>query len=155
MKEGDKCSFKGFDTNKDDCQSYYYCKDNEVKKEQCPEKKLFDDESKSCKEFKVVYCGDRPVNDKDKDQCKSRPNGVYPNIENGCSDFYQCANSKKVKSGDCPSGLKFNMLTLRCDRPSNIPAPCGTKISNSARKLYVDFTHVFVFFAFITKLIIN
>jgi hypothetical protein len=36
---------------------------------------LFDDETKGCKEFKNVYCGERPVNDKGKDQCRSRPNG--------------------------------------------------------------------------------
>jgi hypothetical protein len=55
--------------------AYFYCKDNEAKKESCPDRQLFDDESKSCKEFKNVYCGDRPVNDKGKDQCRSRPNG--------------------------------------------------------------------------------
>ena len=129
---------------------YFYCKDNEVKKEQCPEKKLFDEESKSCKEFKDVYCGDRPVNEKDRDQCRSRPNGVYPNIENGCADFYQCANSRKIKSGDCPNGLKFNMMTLRCDRASNVPAPCGTKIvSNQAHKAYSNFTILLGFITFI------
>jgi hypothetical protein len=88
---------------------------------------LFDEETKSCREYKSVYCGDRPVNDKDIDQCKSRPNGVYPNLENGCVEFYQCSNQKKVKSGECPNGLRFNLLTLRCDHPANVPAPCGLR----------------------------
>jgi hypothetical protein len=35
-----------------------------------------------------------------------------------------------VKKGDCPQGLKFNSQTLRCDWPSNILAPCGSKQSN-------------------------
>ena len=111
---------------------YFYCKDNEIKRETCLDKQLFDEETKTCKDFKNVYCGERPVNDKGKDQCKSRPNGVYPNLENGCSEFYQCNNQRKVKSGECPTGLKFNLLTLRCDWPNNVPVPCGTKLPNSA-----------------------
>lgn len=65
------------------------------------------------------------MNDKNKDQCKSKPNGIYPNLENGCSDFFQCNNGFKVKSGECPQGLRFNSFTLRCDFPNNVPAPCG------------------------------
>lgn len=132
MKENDRCSFKGLVADKENCQSYFYCKDAEAKKALCNDRQLFDEETKSCKEFKTVYCGDRPVNDKGKDQCRSRPNGVYPNIENGCSEFYQCQSQKKVKSGECPQGLKFNMLTLRCDWPSNVPVPCGTKLASSS-----------------------
>ena len=56
---------------------------------------------------------------------------VYPNLETGCSEFYQCTNQKKVKSGECPQGLKFNLLTLRCDWANNVPIPCGTKITSS------------------------
>lgn len=52
-------------------------------------------------------------------------------MENGCSEFYQCTSQKKVKSGECPQGLKFNLLTLRCDWPSNVPVPCGTKLNNA------------------------
>ena len=153
MKEGDKCNFKGQMTDKDNCASrifkiieiktnkklfldYFYCKENEIKREACVERQLFDDDTKTCKDFKNVYCGDRPVNDKGRDQCKSRPNGVYPNLENGCTEFYQCSNQRKVKSGECPSGLKFNLLTLRCDWPINVPVPCGTRANSSAVKIF-------------------
>jgi hypothetical protein len=95
------------------------------RKETCPERQLFDEELKMCRDHKTVHCGERSMADKNKDQCKSKPNGVYPNLENGCSDFYQCSNGMKIKSGDCPQGLRFNSFTLRCDFPNNVPAPCG------------------------------
>lgn len=128
-------------------QGYFYCKDAEAKKALCNDRQLFDEETKSCKEFKAVYCGDRPVNDKGKDQCRSRPNGVYPNIENGCSEFYQCQSQKKIKSGDCPQGLKFNMLTLRCDWPGNVPVPCGTKLASSSSTTVFSTNSKFKFFS--------
>ena len=61
---------------------YFYCKDSVVYKQLCPDRQLFEDESKGCKEFKDVYCGERPVNDKGQDQCRLRPNGgTYINYE--------------------------------------------------------------------------
>lgn len=132
IKENDACIFKGLMPDIENCQSYFYCKDSVVNKQLCPDRQLFDDETKGCKEFKDVYCGDRPVNDKGQDQCRLRPNGVYPNLENGCSDFYQCSNQKKTKSGECPQGLKFNLLTLRCDWPGNVPVPCGSKRASNS-----------------------
>jgi hypothetical protein len=111
---------------------YFYCKDNEIKRETCPDNQLFDEDTKYCKDYKTTFCGDRPVNDKGKDPCRSKPNGVYPNIENGCSDFYQCTNQMKVKSGECPQGLKFNSNTLRCDIPQHVPVPCGSMKYNTS-----------------------
>ena len=102
-----------------------------MKRENCPDNQLFDEETKFCKDYKNAFCGDRPVNDKGKDPCRSKPNGVYPNFENGCVDFYQCTSQMKVKSGECPQGLKFNVNTLRCDFPNNVPVPCGTKYNAS------------------------
>lgn len=84
------------------------------------------------------------MNDKGKDQCRSRSNGVYPNLENGCSDFYQCNNQKKVKTGECPQNLRFNILTLRCDRPANVPVPCGTKIAVSSANSFTK-SSLFIF----------
>ncbi len=111
---------------------YFYCKDNELRKDACYENQLFDEETKKCSDFRQVFCNDRPVNDKGKDPCKFKPNGVYPNIEGGCVEFFQCSSNRKVKSGECPMGLKFNVLTLRCDWPNNVATPCGSKSSKAA-----------------------
>ena len=113
--------------------AYFYCKDSTTKKEWCVDKQLFDEESKSCKEYNVTFCGERPVNDKSNsgnkmsDPCRSKPNGVYANLETRCADFFQCAQGTKTKTGECPQSLKFNSLTLRCDWSSNVPPPCGTR----------------------------
>ncbi|RNA34556.1 vegetative incompatibility WD repeat [Brachionus plicatilis] len=96
-KEGDKCDFNGYRVNQDDCQEkivpkgYFYCKDNKLTKKQCIDNKLFDEKSKTCKEYKDVFCGNRPFsNDKkvekdEKNLCSSRQDGYYPNIKNDCS----------------------------------------------------------------------
>lgn len=132
LKENDRCGFKGLVPDLENCAGYFYCKSSLTKKTTCNDRQLFDEETKSCKEFNKVYCGDRPVNDKSGDVCRSKPNGVYPNLENGCSDFYQCNNGAKTKTGECQKGLKFNLMTLRCDYPQNVRVPCGSKISSSA-----------------------
>lgn len=75
LKENEPCSFSGLQPDKENCQSYFYCKDADTKKQLCPDRQLFDEETKGCKEFKDVYCGERPVNDKGKDPCRSKPNG--------------------------------------------------------------------------------
>ncbi|RNA39359.1 vegetative incompatibility WD repeat [Brachionus plicatilis] len=105
---------------------YFNCNDNK-----CPDKKLFDEKSKTCKEFKDVICGNRSLSNEEKDEkdlCSSRLNGSYPNIENSCAEFFMCENSKTVKKSNCPNGLKFNVISIKCDYEKNIPPPCGTKI---------------------------
>jgi hypothetical protein len=111
---------------------YYYCKNSITYHEVCPERQLFNVESKLCKEYQDVYCGDRPVNDKGKDQCQLKQNGVYPNLETGCTEYFQCHNQRKTKSGVCQHNMKFNALTLRCDYPINVPIPCGSKTNGGS-----------------------
>ncbi|RNA16467.1 hypothetical protein BpHYR1_018123 [Brachionus plicatilis] len=68
------------------------------------------------------------IKEREKNLCSSRQDGYYPNIKNDCVDFFKCENLKTVKRSKCSNGLKFNMITLKCDHTSNIQAPCGTKI---------------------------
>lgn len=56
----------------------------------------------------------------------SKRDGIYPDIERACRIFYQCVSQQKVREATCPSSLKFNSLTGRCDTSANIMAPCGT-----------------------------
>lgn len=35
-------------------------------------------------------------------------------------------NQQKVREATCPSSLKFNSLTGRCDNQANVMSPCGT-----------------------------
>lgn len=129
MKENDDCSFTGLMSDKGNCERYFYCKDNKAHRATCIVNNFFDEETKSCKESKSVECGERPISSEAGNRCKSRPNGIYPNYLNGCSEFYHCNNQEEVKKGDCPKGLKFNSQTLRCDFAANVLSPCGTKPS--------------------------
>ncbi|RNA17804.1 hypothetical protein BpHYR1_016202 [Brachionus plicatilis] len=148
ISEGDMCYFKGSIADKDHCQGYFNCKGDVVKKMQCPDKKLFDEKSNTCKEFKDVICGNRSLSNSKKDLCSSRPNGSYPTFENGCAEFFKCENSKTVIKSDCPNGLKFNMISFKCDNASNIPPPCGTKIT-SDKENGTDFNFT-IFFGLIS-----
>lgn len=136
MKENDDCSFEGLMPDKGNCERYFYCKNNKAHRATCIAQNYFDEETKMCKDSKSVQCGERPISNEVGNRCKSRPNGIYPNYSNGCSEFYHCNNQDEVKKGDCPKGLKFNSETLRCDWPANVLAPCGTKpnfsLGNSA-----------------------
>ncbi|RNA19703.1 O-acetyltransferase oatA [Brachionus plicatilis] len=113
--------------------------------------------SKTCKEYKDVFCGNRSFSNEEKyekDFCSSRPNGSYPNFENGCGEYFKCENSKTVKKSQCPNGLKFNMISIRCDHESNILPPCGTKIvSKHSHKTEFNFIIVFSLITFIICLI--
>lgn len=40
--------------------------------------------------------------------------------------FYQCINQVKIREASCPSILRFNSISGKCDNPINIIAPCGT-----------------------------
>ncbi|RNA06527.1 hypothetical protein BpHYR1_039426 [Brachionus plicatilis] len=126
----------------------------------CTDKKLFDEKSKTCKEFKDVSCGHRPFSIEKKDLCSSRTDGSYPNIEKDCVEFFKCENSKTVKKSYCHKGFKFNMISLQCDHESNTPAPCGTKIfSKHTHKTKFNFIILFslitFFICLITSLIEN
>lgn len=127
MKENDPCSFDGLMSDKGNCERYFYCKSGVAHRATCIEGTFFDEESKSCKDSSKVTCGERPLSNESDNRCKNRPNGIYPNYANGCSEFFHCNNQEEVKKGDCPKGLKFNSQTLRCDFPANVVAPCGTK----------------------------
>ena len=103
--------------------AYFYCKDNESRKETCPDRQLFEEESKSCKEYKDVYCGDRSVNDKDKDQCRTKPNGglnilifyKYRKLAFSFTEVYQnCA----VNSSEIVHSIDLNDLFHKFDTSS-------------------------------------
>lgn len=142
------------------CASYYMCNNGKETKMSCTDKQLFNAETSQCEEFQQVFCGSRPVNLADRNQCKltlfflfkseatlakldllisfkgsSKRDGIYPDIERGCKIFYQCINQQKVREASCPSTFKFNSLSGRCDNPVNIVPPCGTYGASSATLL--------------------
>ncbi|KAI3384214.1 hypothetical protein SNEBB_008285 [Seison nebaliae] len=79
----------------------------------CPGIELFDEGTRKCTKENDVECGERPVLVLGKTVGDGRP--VVQMEDDGCTEFYQCINQKKMNSGQCPNGLKFNVLTIRCD----------------------------------------
>jgi hypothetical protein len=53
------------------CGAYYLCQNGKQTKMTCPEKQLFDLETSLCADFQTVFCGMRPVNYADKNQCEA------------------------------------------------------------------------------------
>jgi hypothetical protein len=102
------------------------CNNGKESKMNCGEKQLFNSETTQCEDFQLVFCGNRPVNQADKNQCTGKRDGIYPDLERSCRVFYQCINQNKIREATCPNNLRFNSINGKCDSPINIIAPCGT-----------------------------
>jgi hypothetical protein len=110
------------------------CNNGKESKMSCPDKQLFNTDTTQCEDFQQVFCGTRPVNMADRNQCASKRDGIYPDLERSCRVFYQCINQQKVREANCPNSLRFNSITGRCDISSNILAPCGTYSTSKASR---------------------
>ena len=51
------------------CASYFMCSMGKETHITCPERQLFNLETAQCEDFQQVFCGLRPVNHADKNQC--------------------------------------------------------------------------------------
>ena len=56
--------------DKTNCGTYYLCQNGKETKMTCKDKQLFNLETSMCADFQTVFCGMRPVNYADKNQCK-------------------------------------------------------------------------------------
>ncbi|UJR15055.1 hypothetical protein I4U23_002026 [Adineta vaga] len=124
LVESSDCTFQGNMPDPDNCQYYYACREDLVARIRCPGKQLFDEDSRICHDFRKVFCGNRPVNERGNDPCIGQANGWYADHENQCRSYYLCTEHRKTKMGECLSGAKWNAGKLRCDDPRNILAPC-------------------------------
>ena len=52
------------------CASYFMCSMGKETHITCPERQLFNVETAQCEDFQQVFCGLRPVNHADKNQCE-------------------------------------------------------------------------------------
>lgn len=52
------------------CAAYYMCNMGKETHITCPDRQLFNAETAQCEDFQLVFCGSRPVNHADKNQCK-------------------------------------------------------------------------------------
>ena len=52
------------------CADYYMCNNGKETKMSCTDKQLFNADTSQCEDFQQVFCGSRPVNLADRNQCK-------------------------------------------------------------------------------------
>ena len=128
------------------------CNNGKENKMACPEKQLFNSETNQCEDSQQVGCGTRPANLMDKTVCTSKRDGIYPDVERGCRIFFQCVNQVKTREAACPTNLKFNSVSAKCENPANILAPCGTYTSSSM-KVISNFKYLLLSFILVTKIV--
>ncbi|CAF1153435.1 unnamed protein product [Rotaria sp. Silwood1] len=141
--ENHDCTFQGNMPDLNNCQAYYTCKDDVIKRIHCPDKQLFDEDTRICSDYRKVFCANRPVNERDIDPCLSQQNGWYADNENQCRSYYLCTEQRKTKMGECSLGSKWNSQKLRCDDPRNIVVPCGLR-SNHGISVFSQYYSIIV-----------
>jgi hypothetical protein len=53
------------------CLAYYTCKEDVVARVHCPERQLFDEDTRICNDYRKVFCANRPTNERGNDPCKT------------------------------------------------------------------------------------
>jgi len=51
--------------------AYYTCKEDGTTRIHCPDKQLFDEDARICIDYRKVFCGNRPINERENDPCKN------------------------------------------------------------------------------------
>jgi hypothetical protein len=50
--------------------AYFTCKDDIITRLQCLDKHLFDEDLRSCNDYRKVFCANRPTNEHGNDPCE-------------------------------------------------------------------------------------
>ncbi|CAF0890764.1 unnamed protein product [Adineta steineri] len=145
--ENSECTFQGHMPDPDNCQTYYACREDVVTRVHCPEKQLFDEDTRICNDYRKVFCANRPVNERGYDPCIGQQNGWYVDNENQCRSYYLCTEQRKTKMGECTSGFKWNSAKLRCDDPRNIAIPCGLRSNNAIPLFHQHYLTIVIIFS--------
>ena len=86
LVENSRCTFQGNVRDQADCQcrrkpartrleldlvrlAYFACKDELITRFQCPDKHLFDDDLRSCNDYRKVFCANRPTRGHGNEPC--------------------------------------------------------------------------------------
>jgi len=149
LVENNVCTFQDNMPDPDNCQSYYSCKENVIARIHCPDRQLFDEDTRICNDYRKVFCGNRPTNERGNDPCIFQLNGWYADNENQCRSYYLCTEQRKTKMGECLLGSKWNSQKLRCDDPRNIVAPCGLRTNHGISLSHQYYSTIVMIFLFL------
>ncbi|KAG8187915.1 hypothetical protein JTE90_002930 [Oedothorax gibbosus] len=95
-----------------DCKVFGLCKNGGLKTFNCPAKTLFNSRTFTCEAQ-----ADCPKLDVSK--CNGKNNGIHPDFESGCRDFYMCLDGLLTHQGTCPQGKLLNPINGDC-QPSSL-----------------------------------
>ncbi|KAK3752371.1 hypothetical protein QZH41_000371 [Actinostola sp. cb2023] len=103
------------------CEGYFTCYFGYQIFRECPGYLRFNPETRRCDLPRNVKCAGAGGGTRGSGFCKKRKNGDYRDVLN-CNDFIKCSNGYTYYF-DCPSILRFNERTDRCDWPRNVRCP--------------------------------
>ncbi|XP_076348053.1 uncharacterized protein LOC143245576 [Tachypleus tridentatus] len=107
------------------CREFVICRDSHVTHlGACSQGKLMNPATWKCDPSPLVKC----VSVKDPD-CEDKTDGLYPDINTGCSAYFLCINHRRVVTKYCPSSSLFDVSTgsclssslVHCHHPDNSP----------------------------------
>ncbi|GFY78342.1 uncharacterized protein TNIN_414531 [Trichonephila inaurata madagascariensis] len=90
-----------------DCKVFGLCMNGGLKTYNCPAKTLFDASSLTCETH--ASCPKLNIN-----KCVGKNNGIHPDFQSGCRDFYLCLDGLLTHQGSCPQGKLLNPLNGNC-----------------------------------------
>ena len=111
------------------CDQFFFCSDGQFNLITCPSGLVFNEKTGTCSwpgEANRVGCGsDEVINFKcpertEADTTSGVVNPLFPDPDD-CQYFYVCINGKEPRRNGCTSGLVFNNVNKRCDKPKNVP----------------------------------
>lgn len=88
------------------------CSDGGLKTYNCPAKTSFNSRTFTCESQ-----ADCPKLDVSK--CTGKDNGIHPDFNSGCRDFYMCLDGLLTHQGTCPQGKLLNPINGDC-QPSSL-----------------------------------
>ena len=101
------------------CEGFITCFRGYMFYRECPGYLRFNPLKRRCDLPRNVKCGGAGGGTRGSGFCRRRANGDYKDVLN-CNDFIKCSNGYTYFF-DCPSDLRFNVNTDRCDWPRNVP----------------------------------
>lgn len=63
-----------------------------------------------------------------KNYCVTKEDGMYPNTEKACRQYYACADGEMIRLKMCDEGTVFDIQRLACERPVYVAPPCGSAL---------------------------
>lgn len=113
------------------CNQFFFCSAGQANLITCPDGLVFNENTGTCSwpgeanrkgcQSKDVVQFDCPANVQDAEQIGPKESNPLYADPTDCQYFYVCINGVEPRRNGCTTGLVFNDLTKRCDRPKNVP----------------------------------